>query len=626
VHLNDNFSTEQELFEKLDFVYQKSKQNAGFNGILEIAFHEVTIITAIHNIKANHGSKTPGLDGETIDDYLQMSKEDLIKKIQAIVLCYVPQPVKRVYIKKTNGKLRPLGIPSILDRIIQECIRIVIEPILEARFYPHSYGFRPYRACKHAIRNIMNVINSPTKQKATYAIEGDIKAYFDNVNHRKLLGKLWKMGIKDKRILAIIKEMLKAGYFELEFFQTDKGTPQGGILSPLLANVYLNAFDWMIGRMYQEPRERKCKTVNKDRERLARNGEQPKYLTRYADDWIITTTTDQEAKRLLTRLERYFKHKLKLELSKEKTVITNMNDNPVRFLGFELRMERPRTTPERKDIKNVVCKPYPEREKVKRFRDLIGDQIAKLLLLPTEEKRVEQINKINQKIVGAAEYWKTSICKNVFDKIDYHVNYSAYKVFRKIYEKDYKSHKVELNRLSNYPYRHANRNSKTFAIRIGEKQKLVGITLASITPSQWERKPYNQRMTPYTPEGRLLYKFTLKGGKSLPHYRPTVEPLIQESTHITDNLEFHMNKAYALNRDRSKCRVCGEILIPGKRQCHVIVPSLPINKVNKVNNLAWVCNKCNNYIHGKATTKGLKSKHKQKIENFRLKMEPISVS
>lgn len=230
----------------------------------------------------------------------------------------------------------------------------------------------------------MNAINSPAKQKATYVIEGDITSYFDNVNHRKLLGKLWKMGVKDKRIIAIIKEMLEAGYFESEFFQTDRGTPQGGILSPFLTNIYLNSFDWMIGRMYQEPKERKCKTVNKDRERLARNGEQPKYLTRYADDWVILTTTDQEAERLLVRLQRYFKHKLKLELSKEKTVITKMGDEPVRFLGFELRMESPRKTPENAHKRNAVCKPYPDREKMKRFNKIIGDEITKLLLLPTE--------------------------------------------------------------------------------------------------------------------------------------------------------------------------------------------------------------------------------------------------
>lgn len=136
---------------------------------------------------------------------------------------------------------------SLLDRIIQECVRIIIEPICEARFYPQSYGFRPYRAQKHAIRGIINVINAGCKSpdQPVWAIEGDIKGCFDNINHRLLLQKLWRIGIHDKRVLKIISQMLKAGYMENDLFHaTELGTPQGGILSPLLSNVYLNDFDW----------------------------------------------------------------------------------------------------------------------------------------------------------------------------------------------------------------------------------------------------------------------------------------------------------------------------------------------------------------------------------------------
>lgn len=126
-------------------------------------------------------------------------------------------------------------------------MRIIIEPICEARFYPQSYGFRPYRAQKHAIRGIINVINAGCKSpdQPVWAIEGDIKGCFDNINHRLLLQKLWRIGIHDKRVLKIISQMLKAGYMENDLFHaTELGTPQGGILSPLLSNVYLNDFDW----------------------------------------------------------------------------------------------------------------------------------------------------------------------------------------------------------------------------------------------------------------------------------------------------------------------------------------------------------------------------------------------
>ena len=124
---------------------------------------EVTIVTAIHNIKSNKGSKTAGVDGAKMDRYLQMPKDELTQLIQSKFMDYKPKPARRFYIPKSNGKQRPLGIPTALDRIIQECVRIILEPICEARFYPHSYGFRPYRAQKHAIRDIVNVINASCK-------------------------------------------------------------------------------------------------------------------------------------------------------------------------------------------------------------------------------------------------------------------------------------------------------------------------------------------------------------------------------------------------------------------------------------------------------------------------------
>ena len=247
VHLNVRFSTETELKEFQDLLYEKSGQGISFTGLLEAMVNEATIVTAVHNIKSNKGSKTAGVDGMSMDRYLQMPRDELITLIQSTAANYRPKPAWRVYIPKSNGKRRPLGIPTMLDRIVQECVRIILEPICEARFYPHSYGFRPYRAQKHAIRDIINVINAGCKSsdQAVWAVEGDIKGCFDNINHRVLLQKLWRIGIHDKRVLKLISQMLKAGYIESDLFYTTKaGTPQGGILSPLLSNVYLNDFDW----------------------------------------------------------------------------------------------------------------------------------------------------------------------------------------------------------------------------------------------------------------------------------------------------------------------------------------------------------------------------------------------
>ena len=341
VHLNVRFSIEADLKRLQDLLYEKSGQNVAFTGLLEAMMDEVTIVTAVHNIKSNKGSKTAGVDKVVMNRYLQLPKEALIQLVQKTLLLYIPMPARRVYIEKANGKLRPLGIPTILDRIIQECVRIILEPICEARFYPHSYGFRPYRAQKHAIRDIINVINAACKSpdQPVWAVEGDIKACFDKIDHRLLMRKLWRIGIHDKRVLKIISQMLKAGYIENDLFHdTDEGTPQGGILSPLLSNIYLNDFDWYIGRCYMEP-HRQCKHKCNDTRRLKWAGITPKYNFRFADDWVILTSTEQEAERLKRELTKYFRVRMKLELSQEKTFVTDLRKDGIRFLGFVVKAE-----------------------------------------------------------------------------------------------------------------------------------------------------------------------------------------------------------------------------------------------------------------------------------------------
>ena len=328
---------------------------------------EVTIVTAIHNIKSNKGSKTAGVDGAKMDRYLQMPKDELTQLIQSKFMDYKPKPARRVYIPKSNGKQRPLGIPIALDRIIQECVRIILEPICEARFYPHSYGFRPYRAQKHAIRDIVNVINASCKSpdQPVWAVEGDIKGCFDNIDHRLLLQKLWRIGVHDKRILKIISQMLKAGYVESDLYHATKsGTPQGGILSPLLSNVYLNDFDWYVGRTYMEP-HRQCKHKCNDTRRLKWAGITPKYNFRFADDWVVLTSTEQEALRMKRELTKYFKHKMKLELSQEKTRITDLRGEGIHFLGFVVKAEKKRKTPDPATwSEHLVGKPTPDMERL----------------------------------------------------------------------------------------------------------------------------------------------------------------------------------------------------------------------------------------------------------------------
>ncbi len=619
MHLKHSFTSEAELKEKLDFIYTQSKKGKNFHGIMEVAFNEVTIITAIHNIKPNKGANTPGIDNHRIDNYLQMEKYELIELIQKQVSNYRPRPVKRIYIKNSNGKLRPLGIPTILDRIIQECIKIVIEPIVEAKFFPNSYGFRPYRATKHAAMDITNKINVNRKTKPTYIIEGDIKSYFDNINHRILLKKLWRIGVHDKRILAILKKMLDAGYLEGNtFYDTEFGTVQGGVISPLLANVYLNDFDWTVGKMYQYP-ERRCKRIIDDRTRLRNRGIIPKYLTRYADDWTLQTTTEVEANRLLKYLNKYFKHRLKLELSNEKTIITNILERPIKFLGFMIKAEKARSTPKNPKPTNIVGKTFPDMNKVKAKTGEILKEIKKLKYMETRQRKATQIEKINSMIIGIAEYNKTTICSKAFNYIDYRVKETAYYTFKSMFRKQYKQHRVSLEKLTNRPQRHKAYKTETYAIKLDGMY--IGITKAFITHSQWIRFPYNQKITPYTDEGRNLY-LKQANKKKLPLNGPPLYDIQElEQCNNSRNFEYYMNREYAYNRDGGKCKICGEELVESNRHCHWINENQPLNKINKVANLAWLCKTCDGYIHSEKLPEGIDNGKIKKIQKYQSKLK-----
>lgn len=620
MQIKRSFASETELKGTLDFIFSKSKEGRSFNGILEVAFNPITIVTAVHNIKSNKGANTPGIDGDRIDKYLQMGRKELISLVQKAVKYYRPKPVRRIFIKKSNGKLRPLGIPSVLDKIIQECIRIIIEPICEAKFYPESFGFRPYRATNHAMKKATTVLNTRTAQKPVIAIEGDIEAFFDNINHRILLRKLYRIGICDKRILCIIKQMLKAGYFyQQELFITELGTIQGGIISPLLANVYLNDADWIIGRMYHHP-----KTDRKEygvRQKLKSGGTKPKYLIRYCDDWIILTPELDEAQKLLRYLKKYYKHCLKLNLSKEKTLITNLTEKRAKFLGYSLEVSPTRGSPG-KVSKGLVGKFYPDKEKVTAKTDKICNEILKLKWMKDTQPMAAKIENINAIITGAAEYYKYAICSNTYKYMDHRIMQTAYRTFRKLYGQNYREHLVPLSQLNNRPQRHKGRMDKTFAVN--HEGLWVGITKMYITHSQRDRYNFNQKMTPYTEEGRKLYQFGEDKKKRLPLSRP---PIYDEAIlyHCDDsslnNFEYYMNREYAYNRDKGRCKICGENLMDNSRQCHRINPALTLEKVNKVSNLVWICFKCSDIVHAGMIPEGTKAKVKSKFLTYIKKLK-----
>lgn len=625
VHLNVRFSTEAELKQTLDFLYEKSKEGIAFTGLVEAMVNEVTIVTAIHNIKSNKGSKTAGIDQMKMDKYLQMPKEDLIALIRDNFSNYKPKPARRVYIPKKNGKQRPLGIPTVLDRIIQECVRIVIEPICEARFYPHSYGFRPYRAQKHAIRDIINVINASTysQDQPVWAVEGDIKGCFDNIDHRILLQKIWRIGIHDKRVIKMIQQMLKAGYIESgSMNDTNLGTMQGGILSPLLSNVYLNDFDWFVGRMYMEP-HRKCKHKCNDTRRLKWSGVTPKYNFRFADDWVILTSTEQEAYRLKRVLTKYFRNKMKLELSQEKTFVTDLRTEGIHFLGFVVKAEKKRKTPDpRTWTENLVGKPLPDMERLKDKIQKIANEVRVIGEITERSVQAAQIQRINSMIVGLAQYLQPSICSHAFHAIDRRINNTALAVWKRRFPRHYNKYQIPMEKLCNLPHRHEGYKSKTFAVPI--EGEWFGITMAFITHSKYESKPFDQRMTPYTEEGRRIYSYYRNKSKPLPCDRPSVNTArdIQLSVYAKTvfNFEYFMNREYAYNRDKGKCKCCKEpLFLDNKKFCYHIKGELPLEKINKVQNLIWLCNSCYRMVNNGPIPPSIDEKVLKRIEKYKQK-------
>jgi len=211
----------QDVFDKL---YEFSCNNATENiDLYEIIISRENLLLAYRNIKTNTGSKTKGCDGITIDNYKMKDEDEFIKEIINELSDYTPQMVRRIFIEKDNGKMRPLGIPTMRDRLIQQAFKQVLEPICEAKFYDHSYGFRPNRTTHHALARCQHLIN---RSKMYHVVDIDVASFFDEVNHTKLLKQLYTIGIKDQRVLAIINKMLKA---EIEGEGVpSKGTPQGG--------------------------------------------------------------------------------------------------------------------------------------------------------------------------------------------------------------------------------------------------------------------------------------------------------------------------------------------------------------------------------------------------------------
>lgn len=557
--------------EILDELYAQSKEGKTFKNLYEHVVDNRNLELAYRNIKSNSGSNTAGVNGHTIKYWESKTSEEYLTYIKKRLRNYFPHKVRRVEIPKPNGKVRPLGIPTIEDRLIQQALKQVLEPICEAQFYEHSYGFRPNRGTSHAIAEFNRIIDT---SKMYYVVSIDIKGFFDNVSHSKLMRQLWTLGIQDKRILCIIGKMLKA---EIDGIgKPDRGTPQGGILSPLLANVVLNEFDhWIAGqwrnfhlkelspRVTKDGRIDRAKVYQKMRKKT---NLKEVYIVRYADDFKIVCRTYDEAQRIYQATIQWLSERLHLEVSEEKSRIDDIRKQSVEFLGFRLKaIQKGAKWTVRGHISDKAKKSI-EANVRKGIDDIRNNPIPQTVM------------KYNSLILGIQAYYR--IASGVYEdlsEIEQHVRFHRHNQLKNI--GTYSGKPSEL-----YLKKYGNRHRKIMFVN--------GLALYPLNAQKHvSPKGFTQSICNYTEHGREMIHHDLKFGSGIMTY-------LMENTPKDMSVELADNRISRYLAQYGKCKVTNEQLQIRNMELHHITPKQNGGK-DEYKNLVWVITNVHKLIHAK---------------------------
>lgn len=476
-----------------------------FERLYRLLFNEELFYVAYQKIASNEGSTTKGSDGRSIDGMSLARIETLIASLKDE--SYQPHPSRRVHIPKKNGKTRPLGIPAFEDKLVQEVVRMILEAIYEGHFETTSHGFRPKRSCHTALLHIQKTFSG-----AKWFIEGDIKGFFDNIDHDVLVGIL-RERISDDRFIRLIRKFLKAGYVEdWTFHNTYSGMPQGGIVSPILANIYLDKLDKYVkeyirhfdmgtkrrpGKESNDLANERKRTVRKlkkikdgtekaalvarlkaiEQERAAfPSGDEMdgsyrrlKYI-RYADDFILGVIGSKEdALRIKEDIKSFLSESLALELSEEKTLITHTGKS-AKFLGYEITVTR--NNHQRRDVQGRLRRTYGKRVRLNVSMATLRDKLLEYGAMEIKLRNgkeiwkpkcrsglifnddLEILDRYNRETVGFCNYYLIANNCVVLHNFRYIMEYSMYKTFAGKYRSTVRkiNKKYRLNKLFTVKY------------------------------------------------------------------------------------------------------------------------------------------------------------------------------
>ena len=567
-----------------DGLYQDSLKGKQFRNLVELIKAPENIKLAYRNMRKNSGSKTPGVDQKTISDLNKWNETALISHVQRKLDWYVPNAVRRVEIPKDNGKMRPLGIPTIMDRLIQQCVLQVLEPICEAKFFKRSNGFRPNHSAENAIAQAERLIQNVG---CHYVVDLDIKSFFDNVNHGKLLKQMWTLGIRDKKLLSIISAMLKTEVAGIGF--PEKGTPQGGIISPLLSNIVLNELDWWLVSQWEEMPTRKNYV-----HRIYSNGTPDKsstiwvlrnktnlkecYVVRYADDFKIFCKKRTDAVKLFEATKQWLWNRLGLEISPEKSQVVNLKRHASEFLGFQLkvRVKGKKSNGEPRYVIEAHMKEKALQKIHDKSKQIIGE------LRQTYDKGMEYrlIQKYNAYIIGVHNYY----CIATHVNPDFHQ--IAFDVKKSLY-----------NRLKHRLEKKGKITNRYIQEKYGSSREIRFLGGHALVPIAYvqHRVPMDKKakINKYTPEGREEIHKNLECVSMDTLYELMNSPCGKQS------VEYNDNRISLYVAQYGKCAVTGQHLEANQVDCHHKIP-LSMGGNDSYSNLVIVSDVVHILIHASA--------------------------